>query len=59
MTAIMIDIETANSYFGLFRQASHSHHDRAKIANVLRDRGHSVKADMTKIYYRTRKPQDD
>lgn len=45
--------ETANSYFGLLRQSSHSHHDRASLANELRRRGHSVKADFTKTY-RTR-----
>ena len=44
---------TANSYFGLFRQASHSHHDRARLANVLRDRGHSIKANLTKTYRRS------
>ena len=42
--------ETANSYFGLLRQASHSHRDRAKLANVLRYRGHCIKSDLTKIY---------
>ncbi len=42
--------ETANSYFGLLGQATHSHHDRAQLANLLRKRGHSVKADLTKIY---------
>ena len=42
--------ETANSYFGLLRQASHSHHDRALLANALRDRGHSVKSDLKKTY---------
>lgn len=42
--------ETANSYFGLLRQATHSHHDRALLANALLDRGHSVKSDITKTY---------
>lgn len=42
--------ETANSYFGLLRQTTHSHHDRARLANTLRQRGHSVKADLTKTY---------
>lgn len=42
--------ETANSYFGLFRQSTHGHHDRALLANTLRDRGHSIKADLTKTY---------
>ena len=45
--------ETANSYFGLLRQATHSHHDRAAIANEIRRRGHSVKADLTKTYRRS------
>jgi retron-type reverse transcriptase len=42
--------EKANSYFGLFRQASKSHHDRAKIANVLMDKGYCVNHQLTKIY---------
>jgi RNA-directed DNA polymerase len=41
---------TGNSYLGLLRQASHSHADRADIANVLRWRGHSIKGDLTMIY---------
>ncbi len=42
--------ETANSYYGLLRQASKSHHDRAALSNELRRRGRSVKADLTKTY---------
>jgi retron-type reverse transcriptase len=45
--------ETANSYFGLFRQTTHSFHQRAKLANVLRYRGHCISGDLTKIYRRT------
>jgi retron-type reverse transcriptase len=45
-------LESANSYFGLFRQADHSHHDRAQFANELRYRGHSIKSDLTKTYRR-------
>lgn len=41
-----------NSYFGLARQASHSHHDRASIANAARRRGHSVARGLTKAYGR-------
>ena len=41
-----------NSYLGLLHQASHSHADRAALANVLRDRGHAVKSDFCKIYRR-------
>lgn len=42
--------DTANSYFGLLRQTTHSHHDRALLANTLRKRGHSIKGDLTKTY---------
>ncbi len=45
--------EVANSYFGLLRQAEHSHHDRARVANALRRRGHTIKADLTKTYRRS------
>lgn len=45
-------LQTINSYFGLARQATASHHDRAMIANAARRRGHSVKADFTKVYRR-------
>lgn len=43
---------TANSYFGLLRQAGSSHHDRTELANLLRYRGHSIKFDITKTYRR-------
>lgn len=42
--------EKANSYFGLLRQSSASHHDRARLANVVRDRGHAVNHDLTQAY---------
>lgn len=45
--------ETANSYFGLLRQASHSHHDRARLANILRRRGHCINKGFTKTYRRS------
>jgi RNA-directed DNA polymerase len=44
--------QSANSYFGLLRQASHSHADRARLANALRDRGHSVDGALTKTWAR-------
>lgn len=44
--------EAANSYLGLLRQATHSHHDRARLANVLRRRGFSVDRALTKTYRR-------
>ena len=44
--------QMANSYFGLLRQDD-SHHDRARLANAVRSRGHSVKGDLTKIYRKT------
>ena len=42
--------ETANSYFGLMRQASHGHHDRALLAKELMRRGHTIKSDLTKTF---------
>ncbi len=44
--------ETANSYFGMLRQATHSHTDRARLANLLRRRGHSIDRQLTKTYRR-------
>jgi RNA-directed DNA polymerase len=45
-------LQTANSYFGLLRQATHGHHDRARLANIVRDRGHCVNGGFTKTYRR-------
>lgn len=42
--------ETANSYFGLLSQASHSHADRAALARVVLKRGNSVNAALTKTF---------
>ncbi|WP_252191778.1 RNA-directed DNA polymerase [Pseudomonas sp. MG-9] len=42
--------ETANSYFGLLGQASHSQKDRAAIARVVLLRGNSVNASLTKTF---------
>ncbi len=44
--------ETANSYFGLLGQATRSHKHRARLANAIRPRGHSIKSDLTKAYRR-------
>jgi RNA-directed DNA polymerase len=44
--------ESANSYFGLMRQASRSHTDRAQLANLMRRRGHCVNGALTKAYRR-------
>ncbi len=41
---------TANSYFGLCRQTTHSQHDRVRIANILRKRGRCIDARLTKTY---------
>ncbi|WP_458861528.1 reverse transcriptase domain-containing protein [Burkholderia anthinoferrum] len=40
----------ANSYFGLLRQSTASHHDRARLANLLRALGKAVDVDLTKTY---------
>jgi RNA-directed DNA polymerase len=45
--------QTVNSYFGLLRQATHSHADRARLANLVRHRGRCVSGNLTKTY-RTR-----
>lgn len=53
------DVFTAgNSYLGLLGQATHSHKDRATVANVLRKRGHAVNGGLTKIYRRNPNVQD-
>ncbi|GAB7525365.1 hypothetical protein PBS_43540 [Paraburkholderia sp. 2C] len=56
-TAPAVDVHVmANSYFGLYGQAPASHHDRARLANVVRDRGHSVNHALTKSYRRSIQP---
>lgn len=42
--------EAANSYFGMHRQATHSHMDRARIARLLTRIGFSVNKNFTKVY---------
>ena len=44
--------QAANSYYGLMRQAAHSHADRARLSNLLLDMGFTVKGDLTKTYRR-------
>lgn len=46
--------QSGNSYFGLLRQATHSHHDRALLASLLLQRGHVVRADFTKTFRKTK-----
>lgn len=45
--------ETANSYFGLLGQASHSAKDRAALARVVLKRGHVVNGTLTKTYLKS------
>lgn len=40
----------ANSYLGLARQGTHSHNDRAALANAIRRRGFAVDHHLTKAY---------
>jgi hypothetical protein len=42
--------QSANSYFGLLRQASRSHRDRARLANLVRRRGLAVDHGLSKAY---------
>jgi len=44
--------EAANSYFGLFGQATHGRQKRAQLANILRKRGYSINTSITKTYRR-------
>lgn len=44
--------ESANSYFGLFRQATRSHTHRAQLANAMRRRGFAINQALTKAYRR-------
>jgi len=47
---IAILLQVTNSYFGLLGQAPASHHDRARLANVVRCRGHAVNKPFTRTY---------
>jgi hypothetical protein len=49
---------SVNSYFGLLRQATASHTDRAALANVARRLGHAVDQGLTKAFRRTPRPAD-
>lgn len=42
--------ETANSYFSLLTQATHSHTDRKRLAKAVLLRGRAVNAGLTKTY---------
>jgi RNA-directed DNA polymerase len=48
--------ETANSYYGLLRQAGNSHHQRTQLSNILRYRGHTINKELTKTYRITSQP---
>lgn len=41
---------TANSYFGLLRQASHSHQQRIALSKAVMHRGRAVNKNFTKVY---------
>lgn len=43
--------KSANSYFGLLRQSTSSHKDRAKLAKAVMLRGHAVNMKLTKAYH--------
>ena len=45
--------QSANSYFGLLRQANASHADRVRLADALLKRGHVVNKQFTKTYRRS------
>lgn len=43
-------LQSANSYFGLLRQSSASHLDRAQLAKEVLQRGHTVNKQFTKTF---------
>jgi len=45
--------QTANSYYGLLRQSTHSHHQRAELSNIVRYRGSCIDKHFTKTYRRS------
>jgi RNA-directed DNA polymerase len=45
-------LQTANSYFGLLRQATHGHADRAALARAVLQRGRCVDGGFTKTFRR-------
>jgi RNA-directed DNA polymerase len=47
---------SANSYFGLLRQAGASHMDRAQLAYAVMQRGHTVNTQFTKTYRKSGSP---
>lgn len=49
---------SANSYFGLFRQASHGRGDRVRLAKLLMRRGRAVDWALTKTYSRRARKED-
>jgi len=49
--------ETANSYFGLLTQASHSHTDRKRLAKAVLLRGSTVNAALSKTFRTSTRPR--
>ena len=50
--------ETANSYFGLLRQAPCSHLDRTRLGNIILKRGHCINKEFTKTYRKSKEMND-
>ena len=50
LTDLIERLQVAELLLRLLRQASHSHGDRAELANLLRRRGFSVDRTFTKTY---------
>lgn len=49
--------QSANSYFGLLRQATHSRRDRRHLAGIVRKRGHAVNYALTKTFRKHNQPR--
>lgn len=48
--AVQVQVQLPREVKRHLGQASHSHHDRARLANAVRDLGHSINGSFTKAY---------
>lgn len=46
----LMPVRTVNLVAPLAHKATHSHHDRTRVAQLMLQRGHVVHGDITKIY---------
>jgi len=51
--------KTANSYYGLFRMATHSHMDRVNLTHAVFTHGKAVNRQLTKTYKQQQEQSND